>query len=80
MLYYRNSKVSSGQMMMVDKLLKGNDVAERLNVSKAFAYRMMADGRIPTVTLGRSVRVRPEDLENFIEASVTQRDGILFPS
>ncbi len=64
---------------MGNKLLKGNDVATRLNVSKAFAYRLMATGDIPTVRLGRSVRVRPEDLEEFIEASVTERDEIIFP-
>ena len=65
---------------MTDRLLKGNDVAERLNVSKAFAYRLMATGKIPTVRLGHSVRVRPEDLEKLIETSVTQRDETKFQS
>ena len=63
---------------MGNRLLKGYDVAIRLNVSKAFAYRLMATGDIPTVRLGRSVRVRPEDLDKFIEASVTERDEIIF--
>ena len=66
------------QITMVNMLLKGNDVAEKLNVSKAFAYRLMAIGEIPTVRLGRSVRVRPEDLEKFIEASIFQRNEALF--
>ena len=54
---------------MVNKLLNGQEVAGILNVSKAFAYRMMASGQIPTIRMGRSVRVRPEDLEKFLEVS-----------
>lgn len=65
---------------MTSRLLKGSEVAEILNVSKAFAYRMMAQGRIPAVRLGRSVRVRPEDLEGFIADSVSQDSGHLFPT
>jgi excisionase family DNA binding protein len=64
---------------MINKLLKGNEVAEILNVSKAFAYRLMSEGRIPTVKLGRSVRVRPEDLQEFISESISQEPGQQFP-
>jgi excisionase family DNA binding protein len=64
---------------MINKLLKGIEVAEILNVSNAFAYRMMAEGRIPTVKLGRSVRVRPEDLQGFISESISQEPGQQFP-
>jgi excisionase family DNA binding protein len=65
---------------MISKLLRGIEVAGTLNVSKAFAYRMMADGRIPTVKLGRSVRVRPEDLDGFIAESTSQEREHLLPS
>ena len=65
---------------MAGKLLKGNDVAEILNISKAFAYRMMNEGRIPTVRMGRCVRVRPEDLQVFIAESVTPEPFQLFPA
>lgn len=64
---------------MINKLLRGKDVAEILNVSKAFAYRMMAEGKISTVRLGRSVRVRPEDLDQFIIDGVSQKQNALFP-
>lgn len=63
---------------MVDKLLTGKDVADILNISKAFAYRMMAKGEIPVVKLGRSVRVRPVDLQTFISESVSQGTENLF--
>ena len=51
------------------RLLKGNDVARMLNISRAFAYQLMRQGKIPTVRFGRSVRVRIEDLMSFITAN-----------
>lgn len=41
-------------------LLKGNDVARMLNISRAFAYQLMRQGEIPTVRIGNAVRVRKE--------------------
>jgi excisionase family DNA binding protein len=61
-------------MAMLARLLRGSEVAQILNISKALAYRLMADGEIPTVRLGRAVRVRPEDLSQFLEDSVHPRD------
>ena len=50
-------------------LLTADDVARILNCSKSLSYRFMQDGSIPVVRLGRAVRVRPQDLETFIEAN-----------
>lgn len=50
------------------KLLRGEEVAEALNISLPFAYKLMKSGQIKTVKLGRCVRVIPEDLDAFIEA------------
>jgi excisionase family DNA binding protein len=50
-----------------EKLLKAIEVAETLNVSRAYAYRLMQQGKIRTVIIGRARRVRPEDLTLFIE-------------
>ena len=58
---------------MTTRLLKGQEVAQILNVSKALAYRLMAQGQLPTVKLGRSVRVRPEDLEEFVATHLLAR-------
>ena len=49
-----------------DKLLKAIEVAERLDISKSKAYQLMQRGEIPTVHLGQAVRVRQQDLEEFI--------------
>jgi len=51
----------------IGKLLKANEVAELLSVSRSFAYSLMQNGQLPTVQLGRAVRVRPEDLDEFIQ-------------
>lgn len=47
-------------------LLKANEVADRLNISRSQAFTLMRNGDLPTVRFGRLVRVRPEDLETFI--------------
>jgi excisionase family DNA binding protein len=54
----------------IEKLLKGNEVARLLNVSRSFAYLLMQSGHIPTVRLGRSIRVRPQDLVEYIEKNI----------
>jgi excisionase family DNA binding protein len=51
-----------------NRLLRGEEVAEELGISTAYAYRLMATGAIQTVKMGRAVRVRQEDLLEFIMA------------
>lgn len=48
-------------------LLKGNEVARILNISRAFAYQLMRQGEIPTIRIGNAVRVRREDLLAYID-------------
>ena len=50
-----------------NKLLKVSDVARNLNISRSMAYRLMQRGDITRVNIGRAVRVRPVDLEEFID-------------
>ncbi len=49
------------------QLLTAAEVAEILHISLRSVRRMKADGRLPFVRLGHSVRVRPEALEAMIE-------------
>jgi len=56
----------SGEM----KLLRAVEVAQILNVSRAFAYRLMQQGKIRTVVIAKTRRVRPVDLKDFIEKSL----------
>ncbi|TAK14578.1 MAG: DNA-binding protein [Anaerolineae bacterium] len=48
-------------------LLKPRQVAERLSISRAHAYLLLQRGEIPSVTIGKARRVRPQDLEQFIQ-------------
>jgi excisionase family DNA binding protein len=53
-------------------LLTGEEIARILNVSRAYAYQLMRQQQIRTVRIGRSIRVRPEDLATFIKDNSSQ--------
>jgi excisionase family DNA binding protein len=51
----------------VERLLKPNEVAEVLNISRSFAYHLLQSEAIPVIRLGKACRVRPKDLADYIE-------------
>ena len=51
---------------MQEKLLTAEDIASVLNISRSKAYNMMREKEIPTITIGKNVRVTCEDLDTFI--------------
>ncbi len=57
-------------------LLTGEEIAKILHVSRVYAYQLMHQRMIPTVKIGRSVRVRQEDLEQFISTNLAQNSLI----
>jgi excisionase family DNA binding protein len=59
------------------RLLRVEEVAEILQVSRAFGYQLVQRGEIPGVRLGRAVRVRREDLLRFIEANVQDSGNLV---
>ncbi len=59
------------ESLAAEWLLKAADVARVLNISVPMAYRLMQRGEIPTVRIGTAVRVKPCDLQAFIERSRT---------
>ncbi len=59
-------KIQADSQGTIERLLTARDLAEILNISKAFAYRLMQTGEIRTVSIGSSRRVRRADLEDFI--------------
>jgi excisionase family DNA binding protein len=60
---------------MGERLLKPAEVAEILQVSKAYAYVLMNRGEIPLVRIGKIVRVRLEDLERYIKEKTSQNEA-----
>ena len=57
--------------MVPERLLTADEVAQILGVSRSKAYMMMRRREIPTITIGKNVRVSKEDLQDFIEQNRT---------
>ena len=51
----------------VDQLLWAHEVANVLGVGRNRAYMLMSSGEIPSIRIGRSIRVRREALDEWIE-------------
>jgi len=49
------------------EFLKVLEVAEELRIARSRAYEMVANGTIPAVKIGRSVRVSRKELEGWLE-------------
>jgi excisionase family DNA binding protein len=56
---------------MFDKLLKPTEVAHILGVSRSFAYQLIRSGEIVSLRMGKTVRVRPVDLETYVAGNLT---------
>jgi excisionase family DNA binding protein len=55
--------------------MKGNEVAAALSISRALAYRWMAEGVLPVVRHGRSVRVPRAALIQWIQQNTRHAEG-----
>jgi excisionase family DNA binding protein len=55
-----------------EKLLTGSEVANRLDISKAKAYKLMSTGRIVSIRFDKTIRVREQDLAKFINDHIIQ--------
>jgi len=53
------------------KLMKATEVAVILNCSKAFVYKLIKQRKLPSVQIGYSIRVKPEDLNRFIQENTS---------
>ncbi len=58
-------------LSLLEPLLKAGDVAKLLNISVPMAYRLMQQGEIPVVHIKSAVRVKPSDLQAYIDRSRT---------
>lgn len=55
------------------KLLKVPHVAAMLGISRALAYHLVQAGEIPSVQIRSAIRVRSQDLENYISQNLCGR-------
>jgi excisionase family DNA binding protein len=58
-----------------EPLLSVADVARRLAVSTATVYELCGSGKLPHLRLLNTIRVRPADLSDFVNASVKPGGG-----
>ena len=56
------------------ELLKMDEVQACLGISKAYAYKLIKEKKIPSLRLGErgAIRVRGVDLDAFLEAKVVR--------
>jgi len=52
-------------------LLRPDEVAEVLNISKSLVYKLLQQGQIPAVRFNKTVRIRQVDLDNYIDKCLT---------
>lgn len=55
---------------MEQLLLKANDVAETLGICRSKAYALIASGTLPSVRIGKSVRVPATALKEWVAAQI----------
>lgn len=49
-----------------DRFLTPQEVATHLRVSKMTVYRLLKSGELPHVKIGRSLRVREDDVDQYL--------------
>jgi excisionase family DNA binding protein len=58
-------------------LLSITDVCQELGMGKSWVYRRIQSGEIPSIKLGHNIKVRREELEDYLEG---QRNRLLSQS
>ena len=55
------------------RLLRVDDIADRLAISRSMAWKLVASGAMRSVRIGRAVRVRPSDLHSYLADPARER-------
>ena len=54
------------------RLLTANEVADLMRVSRMTVYRLIKTGEMPAVRVGRSYRLRSEDVDTYLTERYTE--------
>ena len=65
-LLVQRALMGTQQQQGASELLTIKDVVNRLKISEYRAYELARQGALKSVRLGKSVRVRPSDLDEYI--------------
>ena len=55
------------------RLLRIEQIADRLSVSRSMAWKIIDLGHLRSIRIGRAVRVRPEDLDEYLSDPARER-------
>jgi excisionase family DNA binding protein len=59
--------------LMYPTLLSVEEVAKILFISRAYAYKLINEKKLPALKIGNTYRVRVDDLEQYIISSQTAK-------
>lgn len=65
--------------MSAPPLLTVAEVADLFRVSSMTVYRLIRTGELPAVRVGRSYRVREDDLQSYLQAQVVDPETMDLP-
>jgi excisionase family DNA binding protein len=69
----REARSDVGESVANTRFLTVQEVADLMRVSTMTVYRMIKSGDLPAVRVGRSFRVRDEDLAAYLGSRSTRR-------
>jgi len=58
-----------------ERLLSPHELAERLSISRWTVYKMIGDGRIQSIKIGRLVRIPDSELLRIVEEGLRPAKG-----
>jgi excisionase family DNA binding protein len=64
------SEITTGDLKTERLLLRVEEAAEVMGLSRAKVYELLTEGRIPSIKLGRSRRIPVSALKGWIEAEL----------
>jgi excisionase family DNA binding protein len=61
--------------MKTDQFYTVRTLAEKLAVRPLTIYRLIADGKLPAMKIGRSIRFNPADIDAFLQTVLIKPEG-----
>ena len=69
------AKTRRGEEVIGERLLTPKELCARLQVSRSTGWKLTATGGLRCIRVGRSVRIRECDLEEWLEQNATDGNG-----
>jgi len=63
------------EKLSTERLLSPHEVAERLSISRWTVYKMIGDGRIQSIKIGRLVRIPESEVSRIVEQGLRRAKG-----